>query len=100
MACASPRRANASTVAVTGSADSLMAQLAEPQRRDRRGARDQLPQDESVTAGIGVFMALALALADPGLPDAEIVRAGLAAPAAIDRSVDAAEPRSSGSAVR
>ena len=79
------QESGAFTVAVTGSADSLMAQMAHHSVVTAEGPEISFPKTKSVTAGIGVFIALALALADPGSPDAEIVRAGLRRRAGGDR---------------
>ena len=81
------------TVAVTGAADSLMAQIAARTVLTAEGPEISFTKTKSVTAGIGVFLSLALALSNRDIDDLTGLRAALGRlPAAIDQTLDRAAP--------
>jgi glucosamine--fructose-6-phosphate aminotransferase (isomerizing) len=81
-ACRTAQQTGALTIAVTGAGDSLMARSAARVILTSEGPESSFPKTKSVTAGIGVFLALALALAEDhqgaeGLRDALRLMGGL-----------------------
>lgn len=63
-ACRTAQQTGALTIAVTGAGGSLMAQTATRVILTSEGPESSFPKTKSVIAGIGVFLALALALAE------------------------------------
>jgi fructoselysine-6-P-deglycase FrlB-like protein len=85
------QKAGAFTVAVTGAAGSLMAQSAARVILTSEGPEASFPKTKSVTAGIGTFLGLALALMGKANERADQFRASLAlAPTLIDQAVEMA----------
>ena len=88
------QRAGSFTVAMTGAAGSLMAQGADRVVLTSEGPEAAFPKTKSVTAGIGVFLSLALALMEKADERSISFRDSLAlAPRLIDQAVEmAADP--------
>ena len=81
------------TIAVTGAADSLMAQMAARSVVTAEGPEISFTKTKSVTAGIGVFLSLALALGSRANGDIVGLRNSLyALPALIDGALESAAP--------
>jgi glutamine---fructose-6-phosphate transaminase (isomerizing) len=81
------------TVLVTGAANSIMAQQASRLVLTSEGPEASFPKTKSVTAGIGIFLAFALALAGEQHEEAVVVRSALqGAPALIDEALELAVP--------
>jgi fructoselysine-6-P-deglycase FrlB-like protein len=87
------RQAGAVSVAVTGSAESLLAKRAQQALITSEGPEITFPKTKSVIATTGLLMRLALALGsrdDPG-PSGHLGEL-MAAPAAMARTIEAVEP--------
>jgi glucosamine--fructose-6-phosphate aminotransferase (isomerizing) len=80
------------TVAITGAADSLMAELATRCVLTAEGPEVSFPKTKSVTCGIGAFLALALALAPREGRAARLREQLLDVPHQIDAELAAATP--------
>jgi len=79
------------TVAVTGAAGSLMAQEASRVVVTSEGPEASFPKTKSVTAGIGAFLGLALALSDSTSAKSRKLRDSLGhAPGLVDQAVEMA----------
>jgi glutamine---fructose-6-phosphate transaminase (isomerizing) len=87
------QQSGAFTVALTGAADSSMAQAASHSVITAEGPEISFTKTKSVTAGIGVFLSLALAMANQANGDIAALREQLARiPGLIDQALEQAAP--------